>query len=157
MVYDLGSGTFDVTIVRYTPTRYQLLATYGDVLLGGLDWTRRIVDHVCEHFVRRFGSDPCSDAQALVQLTRDCENSKRDLNQQQDIDILVRFAGNTVKVPLTQREFERMTADLLQRTRDTTELVLQEAGMTASMLDEVLLVGGSTHMPAVEQMLLEVC
>jgi len=157
MVYDLGGGTFDVTIVRYTPTRFQVLATDGDVLLGGLDWTRRIVDHVCEHFVRRFGSDPRSDAEALVQLTRDCENSKRELSHKQEIDILVRFAGNTVKVPLTQREFGRMTADLLQRTRDTTELVLQEAGMTASMLDEVLLVGGSTHMPAVEQMLLEVC
>lgn len=155
MVYDLGGGTFDVTVVRYTPTQFRVLATDGDVMLGGLDWSRRIVDHVAEQFKRKFGEDPREDPETLMQFTQECEEAKRVLSIRSQVPINLYFRGKTLTVSLTRGDFERMTADLLQRTRDTTELVLQQANLDPKDLDEVVLVGGSTHMPKVEQMLRE--
>ncbi|MEX0703262.1 MAG: Hsp70 family protein [Planctomycetales bacterium] len=157
IVYDLGGGTFDVTVVRYAPTNFHVLATDGDVMLGGLDWSRRIVDHVSEQFQRKFGTDPRQDSDTLMQLTQDCEDAKRDLSAKAQVPITVYSKGNTLTVALTRGDFERMTGDLMQRTRDTTELVLQQAGVAPGDLDEVILVGGSTYMPVVEQMLTQIC
>lgn len=156
LVYDLGGGTFDVTIVRYTPTNFRVLATDGDVMLGGLDWSKRLVDHLCEQFKRKFGDDPSTDPEAMLQFHQESEDAKRDLSEKNQIPVSVYYKGNTLTVQLTRADFERMTADLLQRTKDTTELVMQQAGVGPGMLDEVLLVGGSTYMPVVEQMLVEV-
>jgi molecular chaperone DnaK len=155
MVYDLGGGTFDVTIVRYTPTSFRVLATDGDVMLGGLDWTRRVVDHVAEQFHRKFQEDPREDPETLMMLTQECEQAKRDLSGKAQIPINVSFKGKNMAVALTRGDFERMTADLMQRTRDTTELVMQQAGVARGQLDAVVLVGGSTWMPVVETMLRE--
>jgi molecular chaperone DnaK len=157
LVYDLGGGTFDVTVVRYTPTQFRVLATDGDVMLGGLDWTRRLVDHVAEQFLRKFGEDPREDADAIRDFNRECEQAKRDLSSKPQVPVTVYFRGKTLSVSLTRTDFERMTADLLQRTQDTTELVLQQAGVAMGKLDDVVLVGGSTYMPAVEKMLTETC
>ena len=157
LVYDLGGGTFDVTVVSYTPTQFRVLATDGDVMLGGLDWTRRVVDHVAEQFQRKFGDDPRKDPEAMRSFTVECEDAKRSLSQKNQVPISVYYKGKTLSVALTRMDFERMTADLLQRTRDTTELVLQQAGVDPKQLSEVVLVGGSTYMPAVEKMLKEVC
>ena len=156
LVYDLGGGTFDVTIVRYTPTNFRVLATDGDVMLGGLDWSKRLVDNLCEQFKKKFGEDPGGDAEAMLQFHQEAEDAKRDLSQKNQVPVSVYYKGNTLTVQLTRADFERMTADLLQRTKDTTELVMQQAGVGKNMLDEVLLVGGSTYMPVVEQMLVEV-
>ena len=157
LVYDLGGGTFDVTVVRYTPTQFKVLATDGDVMLGGIDWTKRITDHVGEQFFRKFGEDPRSDSEAIRNFTVECEDAKRALSTKTQVPLSVYFHGKTLTLQFTRRDFERMTSDLLQRTRDTTELVLQQAGVDPNGLDEVVLVGGSTYMPAVEQMLTEVC
>jgi len=157
LVYDLGGGTFDVTVVRYTPTNFRVLATDGDVMLGGLDWSRRLVDHVAEQFQRKFGVDPREDSETLLQLSQECEDMKRELSNKAQVPINAYYQGKTLTVALTRGEFERMTGDLLQRTRDTTELVLQQARVKPEELDEVVLVGGSTYMPVVEQMLREVC
>jgi len=156
LVYDLGGGTFDVTIVRYTPTNFRVLATDGDVMLGGLDWSKRLVDHLCEQFKRKFGEDPSGDAEAMLQFHQESEDAKRDLSEKSQVPVSVYYKGNTLTVQLTRSDFERMTADMLQRTKDTTELVMQQAGVSPGQLDEVLLVGGSTYMPVVEQMLVEV-
>lgn len=156
LVYDLGGGTFDVTVVRYTPTNFRVLATDGDVMLGGLDWSKRLADHLVEQFKQKFGEDPGSDPEAMLQFHQESEDAKRDLSEKSQVPISVYFKGKTLSVSLTRAEFERMTADLLQRTKDTTELVMQQAGVKAGMLDEVILVGGSTLMPVVEQMLKEV-
>lgn len=156
IVYDLGGGTFDVTVVRYTPTHFKVLATDGDVMLGGLDWTRRIVDHVSTQFKAKFGVDPREDPETLQSLSQDCELAKRELSQKAQTPISVYCRGNSLTVSLTRGDFERMTADLLQRTRDTTELVLQQSGVGAKGLDDLILVGGSTYMPIVEKMLTEV-
>jgi molecular chaperone DnaK len=157
LVYDLGGGTFDVTVVQYTPTQFRVLATDGDVMLGGIDWTRRIVDHVAEQFQRKFGDDPRSSPESIRNFTGDCEDAKRKLSKQTQAPLSVYHQGKTLSLALTRTDFERMTGDLLQRTRDTTELVLQQAKVEPKQLSEVVLVGGSTYMPAVEKMLAEVC
>ena len=156
LVYDLGGGTFDVTIVRYTSTNFRVLATDGDVMLGGLDWSKRLVDHLAEQFRRKFGDDPSSDPEAMLQFHQEAEDAKRDLSEKSQLPVSVYYKGNTLTVQLTRADFERMTADLLQRTKDTTELVMQQAGVGKDSLDEVLLVGGSTLMPVVARMLVEV-
>lgn len=157
LVYDLGGGTFDVTVVRYTPTQFRVLATDGDVMLGGIDWTRRIVDHVAEQFLRKFGEDPRSDQEAIRNFTVECEDAKRALSKQAQVPLSVYFKGKTLSVALTRSDFERMTGDLLQRTQDTTELVLQQAKVNPRDLTEVVLVGGSTYMPSVERMMKDIC
>ncbi len=157
LVYDLGGGTFDVTVVRYTPTHFRVLATDGDVMLGGLDWTRRLVDHVSLQFKTKYGSDPREEPETLQSLSQDCELAKRELSEKAQTQIAVYSKGSSLTVSITRGDFERMTGDLLQRTRDTTELVLQQSGVDKSGLDEVILVGGSTYMPIVEKTLQEVC
>ena len=156
LVYDLGGGTFDVTIVRYTPTSFRVLATDGDVMLGGLDWSARLVDHIVEQFKRKFNVDPSGDSETMLTFRQECENAKRDLSDRAQVPINVYFAGNTLTLNLTRSDFERMTGDLMQRTKDTTELVMQQAGVQKGQLDEVMLVGGSTYMPVVEKMLEDV-
>lgn len=157
LVYDLGGGTFDVTVVKYTPTTFRVLATDGDVMLGGLDWSRRIVDHISEQFKRKFGTDPREDPETLLTASQECEDAKRQLSRETRVPIKLYHKGNELTVALTRVDFERMTADLMQRTKDTTELVLQQADIDPKMLAEVILVGGSTYMPVVEQMLQDVC
>jgi molecular chaperone DnaK len=156
LVYDLGGGTFDVTVVRYTPTTFRVLATDGDVMLGGLDWSRRVVDHVAEQFHRKFNEDPRENPESMMTLTQECEYAKRELSGKAQVPINCYYKGKSLTVSLTRGDFERMTADLMQRTRDTTELVMQQAGIKRGELDEVVLVGGSTYMPVVEAMLQEV-
>lgn len=156
LVYDLGGGTFDVTVVRYTGISFKVLATDGDVMLGGLDWSRRVVDQVAEQFQKKHGLDPREDPETMMQLTQECETAKRELSSKAQAPISVYFKGKSLTVSLTRGDFERVTADLMQRTRDTTELVMQQAGVGHGELDEVVLVGGSTHMPVVVTMLREV-
>ena len=157
LVYDLGGGTFDVTVVRFSPTKFKVLATDGDVMLGGLDWSRRLVDHVADEFRQKHEMDPREDPGALRALTQDCEAAKVDLSDSAQAKIGAYYKGQSLTVSVTRGEFERLTADLLQRTKDTTELVLQQAEVAVDQLDEVMLVGGSTHMPVVEQMISEIC
>lgn len=156
LVYDLGGGTFDVTAVKYTSTNFKVLATDGDVMLGGLDWSQRLVQHLCEQFKTKYGKDPSGDPEAILQFTQECESAKRALSKKSQLPISVYYKGQTLTVSLTRSEFERMTSDLLQRTKDTTELVMEQAGIKPGDFDDVLLVGGSTYMPVVEQMLRDV-
>ena len=156
LVYDLGGGTFDVTVVRYTPTAFRVLATDGDVMLGGLDWSARLADHLVQQFKQKYDLDPSTSPETMMTFHQEAEDAKRDLSTQTQVPISVYFEGKTLSVSLSRAEFERMTADLLQRTKDTTELVMQQAGVKPGTMDEVILVGGSTYMPVIEQMLREV-
>jgi len=155
MVYDLGGGTFDVTVVRYNATNFRVLATDGDVMLGGLDWSRRIVDYIAEQFHRKHGLDPREDPETMMQLTQECEQAKRDLSNRAQVTLDAYYKGKNLALAMSRGDFERLTADLMQRTRDTTELVMAQAGVAKGELDEVVLVGGSTYMPVVETMLRE--
>ena len=153
LVYDLGGGTFDVTVVKYSATQFKVLATDGDVMLGGLDWSRRLVDHLAEQFHEKHGTDPREDPETMMALTQQCEDAKRLLSEKAQVPVDVYYQGKTMTVAVSRGDFERMTSDLMQRTKDTTELVMQQAGVSAGELDEIILVGGSTHMPVVKSML----
>ena len=155
LVYDLGGGTFDVTTVRYTPTHFQVLATDGDVQLGGIDWDERLVDYVADEFKARHDADPRESAATMQLLRNDCDLAKIELSDKADVSITCRHDGKALAVKVTQDQFVQLTADLLQRTADTTELVLKQAEIAAEDLDAVVLVGGSTLMPQVPKMLEE--
>jgi molecular chaperone DnaK len=155
LVYDLGGGTFDVTLVKLTPKRFQTLAIEGDVRLGGKDWDDRIVNHVAAAFIAKFDEDPRSDAQSLAMLQAAAERAKRTLSKVEQASVTVNHAGRKLVVPLSRKEFETMTKDLLTRTRLTTQQLMRQAGLTWDQVDRILLVGGSTHMPMSGAMLRE--
>lgn len=155
LVYDLGGGTFDVTLVRLAQDHFQALAIEGDVRLGGKDWDDRIVDHVARLFMQQHGSDPRQDPVTLASLNASAERAKRTLSKLPQTTITCMHGGKVLTVPLTRAEFETLTRDLLIRTRLTTQHVLRQADMSWDKVDQVLLVGGSTHMPATGQMLQE--
>src|SRR6185436_10779316 len=98
MVYDLGGGTFDVTVVKYTPTHFRVLATDGDVMLGGIDWTNRIVEHVAEQFRRKYGTDPLADPETRLVFTQECEAAKRTISVKAQIPVSLYFEGKTLTV-----------------------------------------------------------
>ncbi len=153
LIFDLGGGTFDVTVVRYTPTHFRVLATDGDVRLGGVDWNDRLLDHVAKEFQSRHGADIHESAATVQVLQNDCDLSKLDLSEQTQATIACRHEGKAVSVTVTRDQFETLTADLLQRTADTTLLVMEQAHITPEQLDAVVMVGGSTLMPQVPRML----
>jgi len=153
LVYDLGGGTFDVTLVRLSQQRFQTLAIEGDVRLGGKDWDDRIVEYVAQQFQHHAGSDPRGDPLSVVNLLAAAERAKRTLSKLDRTNITCSHQGRMVTVTLTRAEFENLTRDLLVRTRLTTQQVLRQAGLTWEQVDRVLLVGGSTHMPMTRQML----
>lgn len=153
LVYDLGGGTFDVTLVRYTPTHFQVLATDGDVHLGGLDWNERLVDLVAEEFQTRHGVDVRESSATLQMLRYDCDQAKISLSESLQTIITCRHKGRTVSVPVSRKRFNEITADLVRRTLDTADLVLQQAKLEPQDLDALVLVGGSTAMPQVREAL----
>jgi molecular chaperone DnaK len=153
LVYDLGGGTFDVTLVRLSQRRFQTLAIEGDVRLGGKDWDDRVVDHVAAQFQKQHGSDPRTDPQSLAALQAAAERAKRTLSKLPQASITCTHAGNVLTVSLTRADFEGLTRDLLVRTRLTTQQLLRQAGLTWEQVDRILLVGGSTHMPMTGAML----
>jgi molecular chaperone DnaK len=156
LVYDLGGGTFDVTLVRLMQRRFETLAIEGDVRLGGKDWDDRIVDHVAAQFQKQHGDDPRSDPMSLIALQAAAERAKRTLSKLAQTSITCSHKGHVLTVPLSRAEFEGLTRDLLTRTRLTTQQVLRQAGMSWDKVDRVLLVGGSTHMPMTRHMLQEI-
>jgi len=153
LVYDLGGGTFDSTVVEYTSNHFRVLATDGDVKLGGVDWNDRLLDHVAKVFREKHGINPLESPKAIQMLRNDCDIAKVALTDHPDTTIAFRHEGKSVSVRVTREEFEKMTADLLQRTADTTEFVLEQADLTFGQIDAVVLVGGSTLMPQVPKML----
>jgi len=152
LVYDLGGGTFDVTLVRLADRHFQTLAIEGDVRLGGKDWDDRIVDYVAAQFQKQHGEDPRSDPQSRAALDAAAERAKRTLSKLPQATITCTHRGKMLSVPLTRTEFESLTRDLLVRTRLTIQQLLREAGVGWSDIDRILLVGGSTHMPMTRQM-----
>jgi molecular chaperone DnaK len=153
LVYDLGGGTFDVTLVRLGARHFQTLAIEGDVQLGGKDWDDRIIAYVADRFHEQFGDDPRSDPQSLVLLQAAAERAKRTLSRLPQTSITCSHAGRVTTVPITREEFESLTRDLLTRTRLTVQQVLRQANMGWGAVNRILLVGGSTHMPMTAEML----
>jgi molecular chaperone DnaK len=154
VVYDLGGGTFDVTVMQIRDRQFKTLVTDGDVRLGGRDWDRRVVDQAAARYMAEHpGDDPCNDPVTLQSLFQEAEQAKRTLSERSKTRLVYAHRGHRVVLGLSRAEFEELTADLLERTRVTTKLVLNEAGLEWSGVDRLLLSGGSTRMPQVARML----
>lgn len=153
LVYDLGGGTFDVSIVRMSPEKFEIVATDGDVRLGGRDWDEKLVNFAADAFVKKFGSDPRKDPQSLASLFLAAEQAKHGLSVRQTTRMLIVHDAQKLTLDITREEFEAITNVLLTRTQMTTDLVVEAAGLVWSEVDRVLCVGGMTRMPAVRRML----
>jgi molecular chaperone DnaK len=151
-VFDLGGGTFDVTIMRIEGQGIQMLATNGDHRLGGKDWDDVIVNHVAEAFDREHGENPLLDLQSYQDLQSRALAAKIQLSSRPRTAIIHSHNGKSVKVELTRQEFEQKTRHLVEKCKTICEMVLQEAGMEWSDINKVLLVGGMTRMPMVREM-----
>ena len=156
VVYDLGGGTFDVTVLRINGDDLTVLATDGDAKLGGRDWDDRIVEWASATFKKQFRSDPRKDARSLQNLVLAAEEAKKDLSRLQRTRLMINHGGQSMPLELTREEFERLTADLLERTRERVNLVIEEAGLHWGEVHEMLAVGGSSRMPMVLRMLRDV-
>lgn len=155
LVYDLGGGTFDVTVMQIGGDEFVALATDGDVHLGGRDWDQRLVDYVAQEFMQQFGSDPREDPNTAGRLWRECEDAKRTLSARSKTAIGCDYQGHATRVEVSRELFSEITQDLLDRTAFTTRQTLLAAGLDWADIDRVLLVGGSTRLPAVAEMLQE--
>lgn len=155
LVYDLGGGTFDVTVMEIQGRHFNTTATDGDYKLGGRDWDQRIIDFVAEDFIRGQGVDPREFDQSLGALLRDCQAAKETLSTREKTSIVCTCQNKTQKTEITREQFEDMTIDLVERTAFTTRETLKAAQTNWQEIDEVLLVGGSTRMPMIREMLHE--
>ncbi len=158
MVYDLGGGTFDVSLIDIGDGVIEVLATSGDNHLGGDDFDQRIIDYLISEFKKEEGIDLSDDKMAMQRLKDAAENAKKELSNMTKTDINIPFITATeedgyknLSVSLTRAEFDRLTADLVERTMGPVRNALNDAGLKASDLDKVLLVGGSTRIPAVQE------
>ena len=151
LIYDLGGGTFDVTVARIAPDEVAVLATAGDHDLGGKNWDDRIATYLAERFAADTGVDPLDDPVALNELLDRAERAKWALSDRSSTRISLQLGARRQSYELTRAEFEGMTSPLMDRTRRLTEEALGEAGLDWRTLTGVLLVGGSTRMPMVRQ------
>jgi molecular chaperone DnaK len=151
-VFDLGGGTFDVTIMRIEGQGIQMIATNGDHRLGGKDWDDVIVNHVAEEFDRAHGENPLLDLESYQDLQSRALAAKIQLSSRPRTAIVHSHNGKSVKVELTREEFELKTRHLVEKCKTICEMVLQEANMEWKDMNKVLLVGGMTRMPMVREM-----
>jgi molecular chaperone DnaK (HSP70) len=149
LIYDLGGGTFDVTVARITPAEIVILATAGDHDLGGKNWDDRIATFLSERFASETGSDPLDDPVALNEVLVRSEQAKWALSERNSTRITLQLGTERRSFELARSEFESMTFPLMDRTRRLTEEALAAAELDWPRLDGVLLVGGSTRMPMV--------
>ncbi len=158
LVFDLGGGTFDVSILEVGDGVFEVLATSGDTHLGGDDFDKKIVDYLAEQFMRDEGIDLRKDKQALQRLTEAAEKAKKELSSLTQTDINLPFITATPEGPkhldttLTRGKFEEICADLIDRCRIPVENSVRDAKLDKSNIDEIVLVGGSTRIPAIQEL-----
>ncbi|MFH1736463.1 MAG: molecular chaperone DnaK [Actinomycetota bacterium] len=158
LVFDLGGGTFDVSILEISEGLLEVKATDGDTKLGGDDWDNKIIDWMVDRFKAEHGIDLSKDKMAMQRLKEAAEKAKIELSNVTQTNINQPFITSTPDGPLhldmtlTRTEFERMTADLLKRCEKPFNQALKDVGVTIKDLDEIILVGGSTRMPAVQEL-----
>ncbi|MEA2571624.1 MAG: molecular chaperone DnaK [Acidobacteriota bacterium] len=154
-VYDLGGGTFDISILKLEDGLFEVLSTSGDTYLGGEDFDKRIMDWLIEQFEKETQIDLREDRMALQRLKEAAERAKHELSVADETRITLPFISADANGPkhlnsvLTRREYEKMVDDLVQRTIDPVNDAMKQAGVTAAQIDEVVLVGGQTRMPKV--------
>ena len=158
LVFDLGGGTFDVSVLEIGDGVFEVKSTHGDTHLGGDDWDQRVIDWLVQQFKAAHGVDLAADRMAGQRLKEAAEKAKIELSQVQQTQINLPFITATADGPLhldellTRSKFQEMTADLIERCRIPFEQALKDAGIAKGELDHVILVGGSTRMPAVSDL-----
>ncbi|HSK76729.1 MAG TPA: Hsp70 family protein [Thermoanaerobaculia bacterium] len=153
LVYDLGGGTFDVTLLRLSRGEIRILSSEGDHELGGKDWDDRIIEFLATRFEAELGCDPLEDLESFADLLVRAEEAKKRLSNTQSAPVSLVHAGRRGRYELDRATFERITADLMERTVALTRKVLDDQGIKPSQVDGTLLVGGSTRMPMVHDFL----
>lgn len=162
LVFDLGGGTFDVSVLEVGEGVFEVLATSGDTHLGGDDFDKKIVDFLAEEFKRNEGIDLRKDKQALQRLTEAAEKAKIELSSVTQAEINLPFITATADGPkhldtvLTRARFEELCADLIDRCRVPVESAIKDAKLSMSDLDEIVMVGGSTRIPAIQELVKKV-
>jgi molecular chaperone DnaK len=155
-IYDLGGGTFDVSVLEIGDGVFEVKSTNGDTFLGGEDFDARIMDFLCDEFKRDQGIDLRNDKLALQRLKEAAEKAKIDLSGVMSANINLPFITSDQNGPkhldmtLTRAKFDELTADLVEMTVDPMNKALKDANLTAEQIDKVILVGGSTRTPAVQ-------
>ncbi len=161
LVFDLGGGTFDVSILEIGDGVFEVKSTHGDTHLGGDDWDQKVIDWLVEQFKSAHGVDLSKDNMAVQRLKEAAEKAKIELSQVQSTQINLPFITATPEGPLhldeqlTRAKFQDLTTDLLERCRVPFEQAIKDAGLTKDQIDHVILVGGSTRMPAVTELVSE--
>merc|ERR1712178_526506 len=155
LVFDLGGGTFDVTVLTIEKGVFEVASTNGDTHLGGEDFDQRIMAHLIKVFKKKHKKDMSGDKRAIQKLKREAERAKRTLssNAQTRIEIEALFDGVDFSETLTRAKFEELTLDLFKKTMKPVKKALEDSRMAKSDIDEVVLVGGSTRIPKVQQLL----
>ena len=160
LVFDLGGGTFDVSVLEIGEGVFEVKSTHGDTTLGGDDWDQRIIDWLVNQFKSAHGVDLAADRMATQRLKEAAEKAKIELSQVQQTQINLPFITATPEGPLhldetlTRSKFQEMTADLIERCRVPFEQAIKDAGLTKGQINHVIMVGGSTRMPAVQDLVL---
>ena len=155
MIYDLGGGTFDVSILEIGDGVFEVLATNGNNMLGGDDFDKRVMDYLVDEFKKKEGIDLSKDKMAMQRLKEAAEKAKIELSGMTTTNINLPFITATAEGPkhldadLTRQKFDALTADLVEKTAEPMRLAMKDAGLTYSDIDKVILVGGSTRIPAV--------
>ena len=158
LVFDLGGGTFDVSVLEIGDGVFEVKSTHGDTVLGGDDWDQRIIDWLVAQFKSAHGVDLANDRMATQRLKEAAEKAKIELSQVQQTQINLPFITATPEGPLhldetlSRSKFQEMTADLIERCRIPFEQAIKDAGLTKGQINHVILVGGSTRMPAVQDL-----
>lgn len=155
LVYDLGGGTFDVSILTIDNGVFEVLSTSGDTHLGGEDFDHRVMDYFIKLIKKKYNKDISKDHKALGKLRRECERAKRALSNQHQVRVEIEslFDGADFSEPLTKARFEELNMDLFKKTMEPVKKALKDAGLKKSEIDEIVLVGGSTRIPKVQEML----
>ncbi|CDY23972.1 BnaC03g17190D [Brassica napus] len=155
LVFDLGGGTFDVSVLTIDNGVFEVLSTNGDTHLGGEDFDHRIMDYFIKLIKKKHQKDISKDNKALGKLRRECERAKRALSSQHQVRVEIEslFDGLDFSEPLTRARFEELNNDLFRKTMGPVKKAMDDAGLQKSQIDEIVLVGGSTRIPKVQQLL----
>ncbi|MBN4046959.1 Hsp70 family protein [bacterium AH-315-P13] len=152
-VFDLGGGTFDVTIIDIINGEFKVIATDGDHRLGGKDWDDKIIEFVAEEFINTFGEDPRDDLDAMANLREKSEKVNKSLSEKNKAKLLVNYNGNKLTLEISKEKFKEISSDLLSRIEGLCDTILNQANLTWNDISEIVLAGGSTRLQMVRDLL----
>ncbi len=153
MVFDLGGGTFDLSLVKYNKSEVRVIASGGDLRLGGLDWNKALEDFACDEFSKLSASDPRLDRESMQALSNEVEQVKRSLSVRPKASLVVQHEGKRKTFLIDRERFELLTSDLVKRTEDITKAMLKTRKLGWAHVDSVLVTGGASRMPMIRDML----